>query len=103
MKGKSERVSLAEIPCNVSVVNGKNKLKGYDNQSVFRDPNCSPKLAKTVADREHHQMVSPCTPKTSRKSRETGNSSGTPSSRTPKGKQFQGKTEKCKHTKRLVK
>ena len=81
---EAKRVPSTEAPCNVSGGNRKSGSKDFDSQSVFRHPNCSPKLAKSIADKEH-QMVSPCTPKTSRKSRETGNSSDTPSSRTPKG------------------
>ena len=81
---ETERVSSTETPRYGSVGNGKSKTKDYYNQSVFRNPNCSPKLVTSVTSRER-QIVSPSTPKTSRKSRETVCSSDAPSPRTPKG------------------
>ena len=81
---ETERVSSTEAPRYGNVGNGKSKSKDYDNQSVFRNPNCSPKLANTVAAREQ-QIASPSTSRTSRKSDQTASSSGTPLSRTPKG------------------
>ena len=81
---ETERVSSTGAPRYGNVGNGKSKSKDYDHQSVFRNPNCSPKLANTVAAREQ-QIASPSTPRTSRKSDQTASSSGTPLSRTPKG------------------